>query len=110
MAGTSTSSGPSSATSRLLNEARDISNQQIPVVFAIPDENDILHWSALILGPPETPYSLGLFHFDMRFPHDYPNNAPKVTITTTSGGQVRFNPNLYATGKVCLSILGTCRA
>ena len=46
----------------------------------------------------------------MRFPPDYPNNAPKVAITTTSGGQVRFNPNLYSTGKVCLSILGTWRA
>ena len=106
----STSSGPSSATSRLLNEARDVASQQIPVIFAIPDESDILHWNALVLGPPETPYSLGLFHFDMRFPPDYPNSAPKVAITTTSGGQVRFNPNLYATGKVCLSILGTWRA
>ena len=26
---------------------------------------------------------------------------------TTGGGRVRFNPNLYANGKVCLSILGT---
>jgi len=33
-----------------------------------------------------------------------------VLVTTTSGGQVRFNPNLYSNGKVCLSILGTWRA
>ena len=26
---------------------------------------------------------------------------------TTGGGAVRFNPNLYRNGKVCLSILGT---
>ena len=26
---------------------------------------------------------------------------------TTGGGTVRFNPNLYANGKVCLSLLGT---
>lgn len=26
---------------------------------------------------------------------------------TTGGGSVRFNPNLYSTGHVCLSILGT---
>lgn len=26
---------------------------------------------------------------------------------TTGGGLTRFNPNLYADGKVCLSILGT---
>jgi len=26
---------------------------------------------------------------------------------TTGGGRVRFNPNLYKDGKVCLSLLGT---
>ena len=26
---------------------------------------------------------------------------------TTGGGKARFNPNLYAEGKVCLSLLGT---
>lgn len=26
---------------------------------------------------------------------------------TTSNGTVRFNPNIYKNGKVCLSILGT---
>jgi len=30
-------------------------------------------------------------------------------LTTTGGGTIRFNPNLYAEGKVCLSILGTWR-
>jgi len=80
------------------------------VVFGEPEETDILHWHGMILGPPHTPYALGMFHFDLKFPRDYPNTAPKVLITTTSGGQVRFNPNLYATGKVCLSILGTWRA
>ena len=32
---------------------------------------------------------------------------PKVTFLTTGNGSVRFNPNLYADGKVCLSLLGT---
>ena len=99
-----------SAASRLLREVRDISSQQIPAVFGEPEESDILHWRGMILGPPHTPYALGMFHFDLKFPQDYPNSPPKVLITTTSGGQVRFNPNLYATGKVCLSILGTWRA
>jgi len=43
----------------------------------------------------------------MQFPATYPNTPPKVLITTTNGGRTRFNPNLYAGGKVCLSILGT---
>lgn len=43
----------------------------------------------------------------MKLPDDYPNTSPAVHITTTGNGMVRFNPNLYANGKVCLSLLGT---
>ena len=32
---------------------------------------------------------------------------PLVQLATTAGGTVRFNANLYADGKVCLSLLGT---
>jgi hypothetical protein len=39
--------------------------------------------------------------------HDYPNAPPKAKFLTTACGRVRFNPNLYACGKVCLSLLGT---
>ena len=45
----------------------------------------------------------------MRLGRDYPSNPPSVTATTTNGGRCRFNPNIYAGGKVCLSILGTWR-
>jgi ubiquitin-conjugating enzyme E2 Z len=38
---------------------------------------------------------------------EYPSKAPNVTHITTDGGRCRFNPNIYANGKVCLSILGT---
>lgn len=33
---------------------------------------------------------------------DYPGKAPSVHATTTNGGRCRFNPNIYAGGKVCL--------
>lgn len=32
---------------------------------------------------------------------------PKVTLLTTGNGSIRFNPNLYNNGRVCLSLLGT---
>lgn len=43
---------------------------------------------------------------------DYPHQAPRVQFLTTrdvirGGTAVRFNPNLYVCGKVCLSLLGT---
>lgn len=31
----------------------------------------------------------------------------QVQFLTTGNGSVRFNPNLYNCGKVCLSLLGT---
>lgn len=45
---------------------------------------------------------LALFFFA-----DYPQVPPSVHFLTTGGGKVRFNPNLYNTGKICLSLLGT---
>ena len=61
----------------------------------------------LITGPKDTPYHNGLFEFHAYFPDNYPNVVPKVLINTTDNGKVRFNPNLYSNGKVCLSLLGT---
>ena len=49
----------------------------------------------------------GIYEFDIEFPPSYPTVPPLVTFKTTAGGRVRFNPNLYACGKVCLSLLGT---
>lgn len=69
-------------------------------------EDDIKHYQGLVIGPDETPYENGMFVFDIEIPYDYPNSPPKVKFLTTDG-VIRFNPNYYACGKVCLSILGT---
>jgi ubiquitin-conjugating enzyme E2 Z len=90
-----------------IREVNDKQNPDAPPIFALPVGDALDHIDALIIGPPDTPYSFGFFRFDMQFPATYPNTPPKVLITTTNGGRSRFNPNLYAGGKVCLSILGT---
>jgi len=61
----------------------------------------------MIIGPLDTPYEGGFFHFLVRCPPNYPINPPRVKLLTTGNNTVRFNPNFYKTGKVCLSILGT---
>ncbi len=61
----------------------------------------------VIFPAPGTPYARGCFVFDVFFPPGYPNEAPKVHLDTTGRNTFRFNPNLYAEGKVCLSLLGT---
>jgi baculoviral IAP repeat-containing protein 6 len=62
---------------------------------------------ALMIPAEDTPYAMGCFEFDIYIPDEYPNCPPKVLLRTTGGGRVRFNPNLYNEGKVCLSLLGT---
>ncbi|XP_078169329.1 putative ubiquitin-conjugating enzyme E2 23 isoform X2 [Carex rostrata] len=66
------------------------------------DRMDLLR--AVIIGPAGTPYHDGLFFFDVFFPPTYPLVPPMVYYN--SGG-LRLNPNLYACGKVCLSLLNT---
>jgi ubiquitin-protein ligase len=66
--------------------------------------NDVLR--AMITGPEGTPYENGCFVFDIFLPLAYPEQPPKVLLTTTGSGTVRFNPNLYMEGKVCLSLFG----
>lgn len=67
---------------------------------------DVRHVRALIIGPPDTPYEFGFFEFAVKFTREYPTKAPAVNAITTNGGRTRFNPNIYAGGRVCLSILG----
>ncbi|XP_027346959.1 probable ubiquitin-conjugating enzyme E2 24 isoform X3 [Abrus precatorius] len=59
---------------------------------------------AAIVGASGTPYHDGVFFFDICFPPEYPTEPPMVHYN--SGG-LRLNPNLYESGKICLSLLNT---
>ncbi|XWV26011.1 ubiquitin-conjugating enzyme E2 [Tupanvirus soda lake] len=79
-------------------------------IFYRYNPNNLKYHEFIIAGPEGTPYDSGCFHFRMYCPAEYPLKNPKVNIYTTGNGTVRFNPNLYADGKVCLSLLGTWSA
>ena len=96
-----------SCIARIKNDIKAFATSQPPGIALVPDEEDITKLHALIVGPHGTPYEGGLFYFILRCPEDYPFKPPRVTLMTTGGGRVTFNPNLYHCGKVCLSILGT---
>lgn len=64
---------------------------------------------AIICGASNTPYAHGCYEYDIFCDNNYPRDPPKMNLITTGNGAVRFNPNLYACGKVCLSLLGTWR-
>ncbi|XP_077564496.1 ubiquitin-conjugating enzyme E2 Z-like [Haemaphysalis longicornis] len=92
---------------RTRRDLKDLYEQPPPGVFVAAEEENITKIHALVVGPFDTPYEGGFFHFVLKCPPDYPIAPPRVRLLTTGGGRVRFNPNLYACGKVCLSILGT---
>jgi len=70
------------------------------------NDSNIRNLQSLIIGPSDSPYEKGFYFFDITFPNNYPIEPPKVKFMTLDN-LVRFNPNLYKCGKVCLSILGT---
>ncbi|RYH00596.1 hypothetical protein EON65_49065, partial [archaeon] len=63
--------------------------------------------ASMYMANKDTPYYGGVYLFHIHVPADYPQTNPLVQFMTTGEGQVRFNPNLYHCGKVCLSLLGT---
>lgn len=98
---------------RLAQEIADLSTS-LPVehtnsIFVRCDSERVDVMKAMICGAKDTPYSNGAFVFDIYFEDSYPQGPPKVNLSTTGKSKVRFNPNLYSCGKVCLSLLGTWR-
>ncbi|KAL8570196.1 ubiquitin-conjugating enzyme E2 Ze [Nucella lapillus] len=92
---------------RIKKDILTIYHEPPPGMCVVPDKDDITKLHALLTGPFDTPYEGGFFYFLIKCPPDYPIRPPRVRLMTTGNGMVRFNPNLYKCGKVCLSILGT---
>lgn len=76
-------------------------------IFVRYETKNIRKLKALIIGPKGTPYENGVYIFDILITNKYPNVPPKLNLVTTGNGTIRFNPNLYENGKVCLSLLNT---
>jgi ubiquitin-protein ligase len=75
-------------------------------IFVRCDEAHLDSMNILISGSKGTPYANGLYHFELICDETFPAKPPKMQLLTGKG-KVRFNPNLYENGYVCLSLLGT---
>jgi len=72
------------------------------------EENNLLVWNFIIIGPSESAYEGGIYNGIITFPSTYPQDPPKVKFTTKL-----FHPNVYdgdsngehKPGDLCISIL-----
>ena len=69
-------------------------------ITAIPHENNLFKWDAIIFGPDDTEWEGGVFKLLMEFSEQYPNKPPDIRFCTKV-----FHPNVYADGRICLDIL-----
>uniref|UniRef100_A0A6C0LEQ2 Ubiquitin-conjugating enzyme E2 Z n=1 Tax=viral metagenome TaxID=1070528 RepID=A0A6C0LEQ2_9ZZZZ len=99
---------PKETITRLLHDVKHIMKNPLIEngIYYAHDDEDMMKGYALIIGPEDTPYFGGNFFFEFHYPRDYPHSPPHV-LYCTNGEMIRFNPNLYCNGKVCISVLNT---
>jgi ubiquitin-conjugating enzyme E2 D/E len=94
------SSPASMAQKRINKELQDLGKDPPANCSAGPVGDDLFHWQATIMGPPDSPYQGGVFFLNIHFPPDYPFKPPKVQFTTKI-----YHPNVNSNGSICLDIL-----
>ena len=99
---------PKDTIQRLLRDVKQIIKNPLADngIYYVHDDTNMLKGYAMIVGPSDTPYFGGYYFFEFEYPTNYPHSPPKVKYCTNGDG-VRFNPNLYKCGKVCVSLLNT---
>mmetsp|Transcript_65141 Transcript_65141/g.146946 ORF Transcript_65141/g.146946 Transcript_65141/m.146946 type:complete len:286 (-) Transcript_65141:175-1032(-) len=85
------------AANRLRKELKAISADPPPLIHVSCDESNILNWSYMLEGPPDTPYAGGWYWGKLKFPKDYPFKPPSILMMTPNG---RFETNT----RLCLSM------
>lgn len=88
------------ALKRINKELQDLGRDPPAQCSAGPVGDDLFHWQATIMGPPESPFQGGVFFLTIHFPTDYPFKPPKVAFTTRI-----YHPNINSNGSICLDIL-----
>lgn len=88
------------ALKRITKELKDLTNDPPTNCSAGPNGDDIFHWQATIMGPPDSPFQGGVFFLNIHFPTDYPFKPPKCQFTTKI-----YHPNINSNGGICLDIL-----
>ena len=84
-----------------LEKASKNNDEDTDIYLRPTSSSSLLHWTALIKGPIDTPYEGGVFQLSIRCGSDYPLSPPTITFETRV-----FHPNVhFSKGDVCLDIL-----
>ncbi|KDE08078.1 hypothetical protein MVLG_01778 [Microbotryum lychnidis-dioicae p1A1 Lamole] len=90
----------SSANRRITKEYAELQADWPPYVVAQPDESNLLHWTGIITGPPDSAYKGGKFKIDITFPIEYPFKSPNIRFATRI-----YHPNVTDDGALCVGVL-----
>ncbi|KAK2117021.1 hypothetical protein P7K49_003907 [Saguinus oedipus] len=88
------------ALKRIQKELSDLQRDPPAHCSAGPVGDDLFHWQATIMGPPDSAYQGGVFFLTVHFLTDYPFKPPKIAFTTKI-----YHPNINSNGSICLDIL-----
>jgi len=104
---------------RILNEIRELEDSKKILIesgiYFNYNEDNLDKIYVMFIGPSDTPYEKGFYFFELTYPENYPMIPPNMKYFTQGylynkkkqSVKIRFNPNLYTNGKVCLSMLNT---
>ncbi|KIX05990.1 uncharacterized protein Z518_03964 [Rhinocladiella mackenziei CBS 650.93] len=95
----SSSSGSSTWSRRLLLEIRDIATHPHPSYDVYVSENNMGFWKIVLQGPSESAYASGAFILYLDMGEDYPRRPPSGRFVTPI-----FHPNVNRHGRICHSI------
>eukprot|EP00339_Tiarina_fusa_P030050 CAMPEP_0117038184 /NCGR_PEP_ID=MMETSP0472-20121206/26888_1 /TAXON_ID=693140 ORGANISM="Tiarina fusus, Strain LIS" /NCGR_SAMPLE_ID=MMETSP0472 /ASSEMBLY_ACC=CAM_ASM_000603 /LENGTH=196 /DNA_ID=CAMNT_0004748347 /DNA_START=172 /DNA_END=762 /DNA_ORIENTATION=- len=90
---------------RLTHDLVECQDRTLFGIAAAPINENIFEWSAVILGPKDTPWEGGRFQLILHFPDKYPFKPPKVQFTSPS--IIHCHPNVGPrSGQVFADFLG----
>merc|ERR1712070_36593 len=85
----------------LVSQLKELNKNPIEGFSAgLVSDEDIFLWEIMVMGPPDTLYEGGFFKATLKFPKDFPQMPPEMKFVSDV-----FHPNVYADGRVCISIL-----
>lgn len=85
---------------RIQYEINELNNDKTILCTATQLGESKQEWILTMNGPPDTPYSTGIFILNMDFSADHPFSPPKVSFQTKI-----YHPNIDMHGNICIDIL-----